>query len=312
MFVFCSRSWESLRKVRRYHFHASNSSEKKGLGHISILELSSTTFGFMGYALTRPKMFGIKHSDPQALESYLHFWAVVGHALGVEDKFNMCLFPVEVVIQICEIMRRYIFIPLLQVEQPLFKSMVTALVKGYADYVPMLSYPSLIFETRRITGIPGYQLNPICMDETICKPIYTKDELDHIRSALKKYSGFYDEDICFTEQIPLIEVKRLTNSAGELHQKLDDNKMSLENSLEHRLEKYLDLQPDEKVSVTFLNSAEWLEQMNDSKLKLMSKYDKFATILRCKALTNNEKPFFRYLNEMSLNISLFRMKRQQK
>lgn len=46
-----SKSWESLKRVRRLHFHASNSSKKKNIGHITQTEVALTVFGFMGYLL---------------------------------------------------------------------------------------------------------------------------------------------------------------------------------------------------------------------------------------------------------------------
>lgn len=43
-----SKSWKSLQRVRRMHFHASQLGGAKGIGGISQMELGLTTFGFMG------------------------------------------------------------------------------------------------------------------------------------------------------------------------------------------------------------------------------------------------------------------------
>jgi hypothetical protein len=59
--------------------------------------LAMTTFGFMGYALIKPHLLGIKHDNDDDREAYVHFWAVIASMLGVQDEFNMCLFPVKVV-----------------------------------------------------------------------------------------------------------------------------------------------------------------------------------------------------------------------
>ena len=91
------RSWESLVRVRKMHFSASRSGKTKGIGFISQTELTSTQFGFMGYALTRPHLLGIRYNNKLDQEGFVHFWAVIGYMLGIEDQYNMCLFPLEVV-----------------------------------------------------------------------------------------------------------------------------------------------------------------------------------------------------------------------
>ncbi|KAL1401173.1 hypothetical protein pipiens_000016, partial [Culex pipiens pipiens] len=56
-----SKSWASLNRVRKMHKNASNRSEKSKTGIISQTEIALTTFGFMGYALVRPHLLGIKY-----------------------------------------------------------------------------------------------------------------------------------------------------------------------------------------------------------------------------------------------------------
>lgn len=79
------------------HVSASTSGKAKGLGNISQVDLTSTQFGFMGYALTRPHLLGIRSNNKLDKEGFVHFWAVIGFMLGIEDQFNTCLFPLEVV-----------------------------------------------------------------------------------------------------------------------------------------------------------------------------------------------------------------------
>ena len=64
---------------------------------ISQAALSMTLFGFMGYALIKPHLLGIKHDNNEDREAFVHFWAVIASMLGVKDDFNMCLNPLEVV-----------------------------------------------------------------------------------------------------------------------------------------------------------------------------------------------------------------------
>lgn len=43
-------------------------------------------FGFIGFALARPKEIGIFKATQEELEGLIHIWKVVGYILGVEDK----------------------------------------------------------------------------------------------------------------------------------------------------------------------------------------------------------------------------------
>lgn len=79
------------------HLLTSRSMQEKGLGMISQAAMAMTKFGFMGYALVRPHLLGIKYDNKEDREAFVHLWAVIGHMLGVKDEFNMCLHPLEVV-----------------------------------------------------------------------------------------------------------------------------------------------------------------------------------------------------------------------
>lgn len=79
------------------HLIASRSSLKKQIGFIPQCAMAMTKFGFMGYALVRPHMLGIRYDNKDDREAYVHLWAVFGHLLGIKDEFNMCLHPLEVV-----------------------------------------------------------------------------------------------------------------------------------------------------------------------------------------------------------------------
>jgi hypothetical protein len=94
-----SRSWESIKKVRKMHQFASRASCAKGYMNISQAAMSMTAFGFMGYALIRPHLLGIHVKREEDREDFVYFWAVIGSMLGMKDEFNMCLHPIDVVEQ---------------------------------------------------------------------------------------------------------------------------------------------------------------------------------------------------------------------
>jgi ER-bound oxygenase mpaB/B'/Rubber oxygenase, catalytic domain len=294
-----SLSWASLRKVRRLHFCTSNSSERKGIGHISELDLALTTFGFMGFAIIRPHLFGIEHKSEDDHEAFIHFWAAVGHALGVQDKNNMCLFSPEVVGQICEIFRRYIFIPLMQVETPMFKSIVAALVAGYSDYMPLLNYNSLVLDVKKFNRIPGYQFNSKWRArETVCRPIFTSIELATIRQVISQKPSFlYTHEICFTEQIPVITVQERLHKSERL---------------EHLLEKHMELDDDQMVTIRYSAAEHRTDAMNDNKWKELTPTDQVTAWIRDKIFEHQGNPFVRFVFELFLTTALFFMKRQLK
>lgn len=72
----------------RIHDHDSSPSPPL----ISQLDMLVTQYCFMGLLTTYPQTFGItSRADLEGLEGFKHIWAVVGHHLGIEDRFNLCL-----------------------------------------------------------------------------------------------------------------------------------------------------------------------------------------------------------------------------
>lgn len=79
------------------HLAASNASRGRGYQAIPQCAMSMTAFGFMGYALVKPHLLGIRYDNQEDQEAFVHLWAVICSMLGIKDEFNMCLFPLEVV-----------------------------------------------------------------------------------------------------------------------------------------------------------------------------------------------------------------------
>jgi hypothetical protein len=79
------------------HLMASQQAQKCGIGLISQCKMSLTTFAFMGYALVRPHLLGIKADNDEDREAFVFFWAVIDYMLGIKDEFNLCLFSLDVV-----------------------------------------------------------------------------------------------------------------------------------------------------------------------------------------------------------------------
>lgn len=79
------------------HLMATRSALSNKIGFIPQGAMSMTQFGFMGYALIRPHLLGIKHDNDDDREAFVHLWAVLGYMLGIKDHYNMCLHSLEVV-----------------------------------------------------------------------------------------------------------------------------------------------------------------------------------------------------------------------
>lgn len=111
----------------------------------------------------------------------MHFWAVMAHTLGVHEVHNMCLLPLPVVELVCKLLLRDLFVPLVQLESPLFKSMASAMIVGMQSLMPLMTYDVQMFCVRRLCGVPGYQY---CVDggqETLCPVMFTEAEACQMR-----------------------------------------------------------------------------------------------------------------------------------
>lgn len=164
--------------------------------------------------MIRPHLLGIQFKTIEDRQAFVHFWAVIGHMIGVKDCYNMCLFDYETVEIICQIVLRYMFMPLVQIESNDFRQMVEAFCTGMSTHLPFMSYDVQIFKMRRITGVPGYQFNVNCTNELICRQIFSKLELNEMQQKITHCHGANISEFQFLEEIPLIEMDRTQGDDG--------------------------------------------------------------------------------------------------
>ncbi|XP_055628422.1 uncharacterized protein LOC129769913 [Toxorhynchites rutilus septentrionalis] len=316
-----SKSWASLNRVRKMHLHASTKSQKDSVGFITQTEIALTTFGFMGYALIRPHVLGIKYDNQEDREALVHFWAVIGAMLGVQDQYNICLPELAVVETICQICLRYIFMPLLQLESPLFKTMVRAIVDGLNEFTPFNSYESMIWFVRRVAGIPGYQYSVDLQKETVCRKLYSSEELASMRKFfLEKKEYEYMDTAIFCEQIVLFDVKQTGDVCTVNESSLDSGTVTgVYNELPREgvksnnyLSEFLELKHNEEIVITVIeNDDQWQNYLNDSKLSLLSSSDLMNFKLKCRLCDSSYYRIGRFINETVLSFMLLRMRRAQ-
>lgn len=296
------RSWDSLNSVRKMHNLASSSSEKKGIGIISQMEVSMTTFGFAGFALIRPHLFGIKSDNQAQREGFLHLWAVINYMLGVRDEFNICLLPMEAAEIEFDILMRNVLGPYLQVETPLFKQMMKALADGMQNYLPLFDYESQMFLTRRAVGIPGYQYDLDMELERPHRNIFTEEELAAIGAPLFR-----------SPNILLLKVKEMSSDPDE---EVTSNVIGGIDSTEYQrmLREELGLKDTEYVRIKEVsrNETEFMSFLSANKYKKLGRTSKFyvnTNITFLKGLNNRFTSFF---IEQILTTLLGSMKNQQK
>uniref|UniRef100_A0A182KG29 DUF2236 domain-containing protein n=1 Tax=Anopheles christyi TaxID=43041 RepID=A0A182KG29_9DIPT len=321
-----SRSWKSLSQVRRMHLSASNSATKRNLGFISTPEMALTTFGFMGFPLVRPHLLGIRYDNREDREAFVHFWAVIGFMLGVQDEYNMCLNRLEVVEMICHVVIRYVFIPSLQLETQLLRHMMRAIVEAFAPYMPFLSYESVMFLTRRLIGIPGYQYSVDMAKEYICRPLLTQAELDAVLEHMAPRDGYRQVEAMyraiFTEKLRIYTVKELPDEINQNYLETVDSdgtngtytQLAGEDgqkpSSERQLRELLGLTHNQALVVTMVeDESEWATYRGDTKLKLLPARDQTNARMTAQTLNLCYSTIGRFANETALSFILYRIKR---
>lgn len=283
------------------HLSASKSSERMKIGFISQAELALTTFGFMGFALVKPHLLGIRHDNKKDREGFIHFWAVMGHMLGVMDKFNICLYPLEVVEQICYICLRYIFIPILQLETPEFKQMTEALTDGLAQFIPNLTYESQYFLTKRVAGIPGYQYWVDKDKEVLCRSLFNDEEVKALHYATSQNCGYeYMESIVFDDKIRLFNVKSIDQE--DCVEATDDSDISA-------LHKLLGLTHPKQLEIVEVDDNGFRNLLGDYKFKTLSVKDQYIVRSRLTTLKIYEYRIGRMFCEQGLSLVLYRQRR---
>lgn len=303
---------------------------------IYLLAFSSTLFALLfqpvsfstslnRYALIRPHLLGIRYNNDDDREGFVHFWAVIGHMIGVREEFNMCLFPLKVVETICEFIRRYIFIPEVQLETQLFREMADAYFEGVSDFFPCPPYDVQMFLVKRIVGVPGYQYDIDISKEVLCRPLLTIDDMKEIQQIYLAIPGYEHLDITMTDGVPLLDIRRNNQNypldKRDITDTLDntDNNQNImgaytnlseNNNKLSELHKLLGLTSDEQLKITFTdNSREWQEYLNDSRYQILTKKNQTLTRWFCRMFKLYEYSFGRYLLESGLNVVIFTMRR---
>ncbi|XP_046658854.1 uncharacterized protein LOC124353082 isoform X2 [Homalodisca vitripennis] len=152
------RASKSLLNIRSRHCHATRRATKAGFSNISQRDMALTQFGFMGFAVLRPKELGLTGSQ-EDLEGFLHFWRVIGHLLGIKEQYNLCQGDVETTRAACQAMLDRVFNVGLRQPSADFQHMSRALLEGMWALVPFINPEAFLSFTLLLCGIDTFQLS---------------------------------------------------------------------------------------------------------------------------------------------------------
>ena len=146
-----------------------------------------------------------------------------------------------------------------------------------SSVLKLTSYESILFLTRRLAGIPGYQYKVDLTKEFHQNQIFTPAELKKIFEKVQKVPGEENRrHIVFDEKFHLFEIKRQNENKLE---RVDEKSTKTfpqswnANDFEN-LVKFLHLEHGSEVSVTEIQEENFETYLNDHKFLDLSSNDK--------------------------------------
>ncbi|XP_047538023.1 uncharacterized protein LOC125071717 [Vanessa atalanta] len=176
-----STSWKSLLAVRNRHVRASLAANVKGQGIVSQRDLALTQFGFIGLSLLKTDSFGIRQMEDGDWEAYNHFWRVIGHAIGIEDRYNICRARAEQTRLVCRALLERVFAPSLERVPEYFEHMARVMLDGMWSVNPTVHVDAMLYWTRYLCEVPGF--------------VYTESDRIHLQSRIREKLNGNSDDI---------------------------------------------------------------------------------------------------------------------
>uniref|UniRef100_A0A1Y9H265 ER-bound oxygenase mpaB/mpaB'/Rubber oxygenase catalytic domain-containing protein n=1 Tax=Anopheles dirus TaxID=7168 RepID=A0A1Y9H265_9DIPT len=191
-----SRSWKSVTFVRKTHAGVSRHAASVRPGMIiSQRDMAITQFGFIGYIIISHRKLGVQY-DPLDMEAFVHFWRVIGHLMGIEDRFNACTDRFETTERRMSQIANGILKPALLNQTDEFVKMGKALIEGLWCFNPFVEFDSFLFLTMRLNNIPGYHY----WDEEVADP--SVKQVRHYES-FGRYARFLLCCVCYVHSVLL-------------------------------------------------------------------------------------------------------------
>lgn len=150
-----ARSWKSLELVRKTHILASKHADKNKSGFITQRDMALTQFGFMGFILLKPHKLGVQLGKDE-VEAFAHFWRVIGHLVGIQERFNVCTDSFHTTRSRLKLILSKIYRPYLEQTGGDFNKMARALIEGLWCFNPSLDTDASIYFTKWLAGCKDY------------------------------------------------------------------------------------------------------------------------------------------------------------
>lgn len=115
-----SNSWRTLRKIKMRHNGVSKGSSNKGLNPLTQLDMAVAQFAFFGLGIIRDEFVGLQDVSDKDWRGFHHYWRVMGHLLGMEERFNICSPSLETSKQIAELLVKQLIIPEMDKRCPVY------------------------------------------------------------------------------------------------------------------------------------------------------------------------------------------------
>ncbi|ETN60742.1 hypothetical protein AND_007630 [Anopheles darlingi] len=185
-----SRAWKSVTFVRKTHAgvsrHASSVDSKM---IISQRDMAITQFGFIGCTIINYRMLGIQ-CDQKDMDAFVHFWRVIGHMMGIEERFNACTDCFETTEQRMQVIAKEILRPALLHHTEQFVHMGKALIDGLWCFNPFIEFDSFLYMTMRLINVPGYHY----LDTDT---VFVGDDLESSKVRRYERFGYYARFVLF-------------------------------------------------------------------------------------------------------------------
>ena len=154
-YSFNFSAWKSIEYIRKIHLQISRASSKAGNGMITQKDMAITQFLFMGMHVNQPYKLGIQGTTEQ-FSDFCHFWRLIGHLLGIHDRFNLCGDTLEETLKRVDGVRSEVIKPGLENPSEGFRTYSRTAVEGMWCFEPCLHYETHLYMIKRLVGVPGY------------------------------------------------------------------------------------------------------------------------------------------------------------
>ncbi|XP_023943767.2 uncharacterized protein LOC112049932 [Bicyclus anynana] len=174
-----SVSWNSILTVRTRHIKGGRAAKLKGHGIVSQRDLALTQFGFIGFTVLKPDKFGIRQFEEGDWEAYNHFWRVIGHTIGLEDRYNICRKNFEETREVCQILLDSVYTPCMENVPEYFEHMARSMLDGLWCVNPLVNVEAMLYWTKYLCNVPGYidtDLDRINLQNRIRKQLKGRSE----------------------------------------------------------------------------------------------------------------------------------------